>query len=158
MLPGKFNKDTGQRIIIKSDIPTPIRYQDVFGETLVELAEKNEKIVGITPAMPTGSSLNIMMNEMPDRAFDVGIAEAHAVTCSAGLAVGGKLPLSNTYSSFMQRAYDNVTHDVAPQKPNVVFCPDRGGLAVDDGPTPQGLLDLAYFRCIPNTILSSPIT
>ncbi|MDR1055890.1 MAG: 1-deoxy-D-xylulose-5-phosphate synthase [Prevotellaceae bacterium] len=155
--PGKFNKETGQRIIIKSDKPTPSRYQDVFGETIVELAKKNDKILGITPAMPTGSSLNIMMEEIPDRAFDVGIAEGHAVTFSAGLAAGGYLPFCNIYSSFMQRAYDNVIHDVALQNLNVVFCLDRGGIVGEDGATHHGVFDLAYFRCIPNMIVSSPM-
>lgn len=155
--PGLFDKETGKRIVVKTDKPTPLRYQDIFGETIVELAEKNDKIVGITPAMPTGSSLNIMMERMPDRAFDVGIAEAHAVTFSAGLATAGYLPFCNIYSSFMQRAYDNVIHDVALQKLNVVFCLDRGGLVGEDGATHHGVFDLAYFRCIPNMTVASPM-
>ena len=155
--PGKFDKDTGQRIIVKQTKPTPLRYQDVFGETIVELAKKNEKILGVTPAMATGSSLNIMMEKMPDRAFDVGIAEGHAVTFSAGLAASGYMPFCNIYSSFMQRAYDNVIHDVALQNLNMVFCLDRGGLVGEDGATHHGVFDLAYFRCIPNMIVSSPM-
>ncbi len=155
--PGVFDKDTGNRIKVITDGPTPIRYQDVFGETIVELAEKNPKILGITPAMASGSSLNIMMEKMPDRAFDVGIAEAHAVTFSAGLAAAGYLPFCNIYSSFMQRAYDSVIHDVALQNLNVVFCLDRGGLVGEDGATHHGAFDLAYFRCIPNMIVSAPM-
>ena len=155
--PGTFDKNTGERIKIVSDKPQPIRYQDVFGETIVELAEKNSKILGITPAMPTGSSLNIMMEKMPDRAFDVGIAEAHAVTFSAGLAAASYLPFCNIYSSFMQRAYDSVIHDVALQNLNVVFCLDRGGLVGEDGATHHGVYDLAYFRCIPNITISAPM-
>lgn len=155
--PGVFNKDTGERIKVVSDSSTPIRYQDVFGETIVELAENNPKIVGISPAMLTGSSLNIMMEKMPDRTFDVGIAEAHAVTFSAGLAAAGHLPFCNIYSSFMQRAYDSVIHDVALQKLNVVFCLDRGGLVGEDGSTHHGVFDLAYFRCIPNMVVSAPM-
>ncbi|MBE9467808.1 MAG: 1-deoxy-D-xylulose-5-phosphate synthase [Bacteroidetes bacterium] len=155
--PGLFNKKTGEKIKIKSDKPTPPRYQDVFGNTIVELAEKNQKIVGITPAMPTGSSLNIMMRKMPDRAFDVGIAEQHAVTFSAGLATQGLIPFCNIYSTFMQRGYDQVIHDVALQKLNVVFCLDRGGLVGDDGATHHGAFDLAYMRCIPNMTIAAPM-
>ena len=155
--PGKFNKETGERISVKSDKPLPPKFQDVFGHTIVELAEKNEKIVGITPAMPSGSSMKIMMKAMPYRAFDVGIAEQHAVTFSAGLAVDGMLPFCNIYSTFMQRAYDQVIHDVALQNLNVVFCLDRGGLVGDDGATHHGVFDLAYMRIIPNMIVSAPM-
>jgi 1-deoxy-D-xylulose-5-phosphate synthase len=155
--PGLFDKISGEIISTKSDKPTPPKYQDVFGHTLVELAEVNNKIVGITPAMPSGSSMNIMMKALPDRAFDVGIAEQHAVTFSAGLATQGMIPFCNIYSSFMQRAYDQVVHDVALQKLNVVFCLDRGGLAGADGPTHHGAFDYAYFRCIPNMIVSAPM-
>lgn len=155
--PGLFNKETGEIIKVKTEKPQPPKYQDVFGHTIVELAEKNPKIVGITPAMPSGCSLNIMMKAMPDRAFDVGIAEQHAVTFSAGLATQGLIPFCNIYSTFMQRAYDQVIHDVALQKLNVVFCLDRGGLAGADGPTHHGAFDIAYFRCIPNMIVSAPM-
>ncbi|MDR0659402.1 MAG: 1-deoxy-D-xylulose-5-phosphate synthase [Prevotellaceae bacterium] len=155
--PGMFDKNTGERIKVVADGFSPIRYQDVFGETIVELAEQNSKILGITPAMATGSSLNIMMEKMPDRAFDVGIAEAHAVTFSAGLAAAGYQPFCNIYSSFMQRAYDSVIHDVALQNLNVTFCLDRGGLVGEDGATHHGVFDLAYFRCIPNMIVSAPM-
>ncbi|MDR2126387.1 MAG: 1-deoxy-D-xylulose-5-phosphate synthase [Prevotellaceae bacterium] len=155
--PGKFNKDTGERIIIKSDTPQPLRYQDVFGKTIVELARSNPKIIGITPAMPTGCSLNLMMEAMPERCFDVGIAEGHAVTFSAGLATMGLLPFCNIYSSFMQRAYDNIIHDVAIQNLNVVFCLDRGGLVGEDGSTHHGAYDLAYLRCIPGMIIAAPM-
>lgn len=155
--PGLFNKETGELIKIISASPQPPKYQDVFGHTIVELAEKNPKIVGITPAMPSGSSLNIMMKVMPDRAFDVGIAEQHAVTFSAGLATQGYIPFCNIYSSFMQRAYDQVIHDVALQKLKVIFCLDRGGLVGADGPTHHGAFDLAYFRCIPNMIVTAPM-
>jgi len=155
--PGIFNKETGEIIKVTPKDPQPPKYQDVFGHTIVELAEKNEKIVGITPAMPSGSSLNIMMKAMPDRAFDVGIAEQHAVTYSAGLATTGILPYCNIYSSFMQRAYDQVIHDVAIQKLNVVFCLDRAGVAGADGPTHHGAYDLAYMRCIPNMVISAPM-
>jgi 1-deoxy-D-xylulose-5-phosphate synthase len=155
--PGIFNKDTGEIVKVVPKSPTPPLYQDVFGYTIIELAEKNEKIVGITPAMPTGCSLKYMMEAMPDRAFDVGIAEQHAVTFSAGLATQGLLPFCNIYSSFMQRAYDQVLHDVALQKLNVVFCLDRGGLVGADGPTHHGLYDLAYMRCIPHMIVASPM-
>ncbi|NOQ25282.1 MAG: 1-deoxy-D-xylulose-5-phosphate synthase [Bacteroidales bacterium] len=155
--PGKFNKDTGEILKIKSDEPLPPKYQEVFGHTVLELAKKNEKIVGITPAMPTGSSLNIMMKEMPERTFDVGIAEQHAVTFSAGLAKEGMLPFCAIYSSFMQRAYDQVIHDVAIQNLNVVFCLDRGGLVGEDGATHHGTFDMAYMRSIPNITVSSPM-
>lgn len=155
--PGLFNKDTGEIIKITPKSPEPPKYQDVFGHTIVELAEKNDKIVGVTPAMPSGCSLNIMMKAMPDRAFDVGIAEQHAVTFSAGMASQGLIPFCNIYSSFMQRAYDQVIHDVALQKLPVVFCLDRGGLVGADGSTHHGAFDLAYFRCIPNMIVSSPM-
>lgn len=155
--PGLFNKDTGEIIKITPKSPEPPKYQDVFGHTIVELAEKNDKIVGVTPAMPSGCSLNIMMKAMPDRAFDVGIAEQHAVTFSAGMASQGLIPFCNIYSSFMQRAYDQVIHDVALQKLPVVFCLDRGGLVGADGSTHHGAFDLAFFRCIPNMIVSSPM-
>ena len=155
--PGKFNKDTGEILKIKSDEPLPSKYQDVFGHTILELAKQNEKIVGITPAMPTGSSLNIMMQEMPERTFDVGIAEQHAVTFSAGLAIEGMLPFCNIYSTFMQRAYDQVIHDVAIQNLNVVFCLDRGGIVGEDGATHHGIYDLAYMRSIPNITVSAPM-
>lgn len=155
--PGLFNKDTGEIIKIAPKNPEPPKYQDVFGHTIVELAEKNDKIVGVTPAMPSGCSLNIMMKAMPDRAFDVGIAEQHAVTFSAGMATQGLIPFCNIYSSFMQRAYDQVIHDVALQKLPVIFCLDRGGLVGADGPTHHGAFDLAYFRCIPNMIVSAPM-
>ncbi len=155
--PGIFNKDTGEIIKIAPKNPEPPKYQDVFGHSIVELAEKNDKIVGVTPAMPSGCSLNIMMKAMPDRAFDVGIAEQHAVTFSAGMAAQGLIPFCNIYSSFMQRAYDQVIHDVALQKLPVVFCLDRGGLVGADGPTHHGAFDLAYFRCIPNMIVSAPM-
>ncbi len=155
--PGLFNKDTGELIKPLITGPQPPKYQDVFGHTIVELAEQNSKIMGITPAMPSGCSLNIMMKAMPDRAFDVGIAEQHAVTFSAGLATQGLVPFCNIYSSFMQRAYDQVVHDVALQNLHVVFCLDRGGLAGADGPTHHGAFDLAYFRCIPNMVVSAPM-
>ena len=155
--PGLFNKETGEIIKVVPKSPEAPKYQDVFGHTIVELAEKNEKIMGITPAMPSGCSLNIMMKAMPDRAFDVGIAEQHAVTFSAGLATQGLVPFCNIYSSFMQRAYDQVVHDVALQNLKVVFCLDRGGLAGADGPTHHGAYDIAYFRCIPNMIVSAPM-
>jgi len=154
--PGKFNKETGERIVSNNEI-TPPRYQDVFGKTLVELAEKNPKIVGITPAMPTGCSMTFMMQAFPERAFDVGIAEQHAITFSAGLAAEGMIPFCNVYSTFMQRAYDQVIHDVALQNLHVVMCLDRGGLVGEDGATHQGVFDLAYFRCIPNLIISAPM-
>lgn len=155
--PGLFDKITGEIKKTRSDKPVAPKYQDVFGHTLVELAEKNDKIMGITPAMPSGSSLNIMMKAMPNRAFDVGIAEQHAVTFSAGLATQGMVPFCNIYSSFMQRAYDQVIHDVALQKLNVVFCLDRAGFAGADGPTHHGAYDLAYMRCVPNLVVSAPM-
>lgn len=155
--PGLFNKETGEIIKIIPKNPEPPKFQDVFGHTIVELAEKNDKIVGVTPAMPSGCSLNIMMKAMPDRAFDVGIAEQHAVTFSAGMAAQGLIPYCNIYSSFMQRAYDQVIHDVALQKLPVIFCLDRGGLVGADGATHHGAYDLAYFRCIPNMIVSAPM-
>ncbi len=154
--PGKFNKDTGVRITSDSCDQPPL-YQDVFGKTILELARKNELIMGITPAMPTGCSLTYMMKEMPERTFDVGIAEEHAVTFSAGLAKEGKVPFCNIYSSFMQRAYDQVIHDVALQNQKVIFCLDRAGLVGEDGPTHHGVFDLAYFRSIPNMTVASPI-
>ena len=155
--PGVFNKDTGEIIKVVPKQPEPPKYQDVFGHTIIELAEKNEKIVGVTPAMPTGCSLKLMMDAMPERAFDVGIAEQHAVTFSAGMATQGLVPFCNIYSSFMQRAYDQVLHDVAIQNLNVVFCLDRAGLVGADGPTHHGSYDLAYMRCIPNMTISSPM-
>jgi 1-deoxy-D-xylulose-5-phosphate synthase len=155
--PGTFDKITGE--IHKKVYATPQapKYQDVFGHTLVELAKTNDKIIGITPAMPSGSSMNIMMREMPHRAFDVGIAEQHAVTFSAGLATQGLVPFCNIYSSFMQRAYDQVVHDVCIQNLPVNFCLDRAGYAGADGPTHHGAYDIAYFRCIPNMIVSAPM-
>lgn len=155
--PGLFDKITGEIKKSLSDKPQAPKYQDVFGHTIVELAEGNPKIMGVTPAMPSGSSMNIMMKAMPARAFDVGIAEQHAVTFSAGLATRGMVPFCNIYSSFMQRAYDQVIHDVAIQKLNVVFCLDRAGLAGADGATHHGAYDLAYMRCIPNMIVSAPM-
>ena len=154
--PGIFDKDTG---IIDSSkkIDEPKKYQDVFGKTIIELAKKNKKIVGITPAMPSGSSLKFMMEKIPKRAFDVAIAEQHAVTFSAGLSTEGIIPFCNIYSTFLQRAYDQVIHDVAIQNLHVVFCIDRGGLVGADGETHQGVFDIAYLRCIPNLIVSSPI-
>jgi 1-deoxy-D-xylulose-5-phosphate synthase len=155
--PGKFDKITGEITKKVYDTPQPPKYQDVFGHTLVELAEKDDRIMGITPAMPSGSSMNIMMEAMPDRAFDVGIAEQHAVTFAAGLATQGLKPFCNIYSSFMQRAYDQVIHDVCLQDLPVVFCLDRAGFAGADGPTHHGAYDLAYFRCIPNLVVSAPM-
>jgi len=155
--PGLFDKVTGEIYKKTPSAPQAPKYQDVFGHTLVELAKENDKIMGITPAMPSGSSLNIMMKEMPDRAFDVGIAEQHAVTFSAGLATQGLIPFCNIYSSFMQRAYDQVVHDVAIQNLQVVFCLDRAGFAGADGPTHHGAYDMAYFRCIPNMVVSAPM-
>lgn len=155
--PGTFDSETGRLHKVGSDEPKPPRYQDVFGHTLVELARRNQRIVGITPAMPTGSSLNIMMQKMPDRAFDVGIAEQHAVTFSAGLAADGMMPFCNIYSTFMQRAYDQVVHDVALQKLNVVFCLDRAGLVGADGATHHGALDLSYMRAVPNMTVAAPM-
>ena len=155
--PGLFDKVTGQIQKKQFDVPQPMKYQDVFGHTLVELAEKNKNIFGITPAMPSGSSLKYMMEAMPDRAFDVGIAEQHAVTLSAGMATQGMKVFCNIYSSFMQRAYDMVVHDVATQKLPVVFCLDRAGLVGEDGPTHHGCYDIAYMRCVPNLIVSAPM-
>ena len=155
--PGLFVKETGEIIKNIQKNPQTPKYQDVFGKTIVELAEKNDKIMGITPAMLTGSSLTYMMEQMPDRTFDVGIAEQHAVTFSAGLATQGMLPFCNIYSTFMQRAYDQVIHDVALQNLNVVFCLDRGGLVGADGATHHGAYDLAYLRCIPNMTVSAPM-
>ncbi len=154
--PGIFNKETGE-ITKPKKKKSPAKYQDVFGETIIELAKENENIVGVSPAMLTGCSLNKMMEQMPKRTFDVGIAEQHAVTFSAGMATQGKLPFCNIYSSFMQRAYDQVIHDVALQNLNVVFCLDRGGVVGADGATHHGVYDIAFFRCIPNMIVSSPM-
>ncbi|MDT0558122.1 1-deoxy-D-xylulose-5-phosphate synthase [Ichthyenterobacterium sp. W332] len=153
--PGKFNAVTGE-LIIKSNLHQPPKFQDVFGYTIVELAKQNEKIIGITPAMPTGSSLKYMMDELPKRAFDVGIAEQHAVTLAAGMATQGLIPFCNIYSTFLQRAYDQVIHDVALQNLPVIFCLDRAGLVGQDGATHHGVFDLVYLRCIPNLILFSP--
>jgi 1-deoxy-D-xylulose-5-phosphate synthase len=155
--PGKFDKLTGEIRKKVHDTPQPPKYQQVFGNTIVELAEQNEKIMGVTPAMPSGSSLNIMMKAMPDRAFDVGIAEQHAVTFSAGLATQGMVPFCNIYSTFMQRAYDQVIHDVCIQKLPVIFCLDRAGVAGADGPTHHGAYDLAYMRCLPHIVVSAPM-
>jgi 1-deoxy-D-xylulose-5-phosphate synthase len=155
--PGLFDKKTGEIIASPKNKPQPPKFQDVFGHTIIELAKQNDKILGITPAMPTGSSLKFMMEAMPDRAFDVGIAEQHAVTFSAGLATQGFVPFCNIYSSFMQRAYDQVIHDVALQNLNVVFCLDRAGMAGADGPTHHGAFDLAYMRCVPNMIVAAPM-
>ena len=155
--PGLFDKITGEIVKKKFDIPQPPKYQDVFGHTIIELAEMNEKIMGVTPAMPSGSSLKFMMEKMPNRAFDVGICEQHAVTLSAGLATQGLKVFCNVYSSFMQRAYDMVIHDVAIQNLPVVFCLDRAGLVGEDGPTHHGCYDIAFMRCIPNMVISSPM-
>ncbi|HDZ15431.1 hypothetical protein LCGC14_1371300 [marine sediment metagenome] len=154
--PGKFDKITGERPK-KSDAKLPQKYQDVFGFTLVELALKNKKIIGITPAMPTGSSLKYMMAEIPDRAFDVGIAEQHAVTFAAGMAAEGLIPFCTIYSTFLQRAYDQIIHDVAIQNLPVVFCLDRAGIVGQDGATHHGIYDMAYLRCIPNLIIFAPM-
>ena len=154
--PGRFNKETGERIVVHR-LNEPQRYQDVFGHTLVELAEKDKRIVGITPAMPTGCSMTYLMKAFPERAFDVGIAEGHAVIFSAGLAKEGMIPFCNIYSSFMQRAYDMVIHDVALQKLHMVLCLDRAGLVGEDGPTHHGVFDLAYLRPVPNLIIASPL-
>ena len=155
--PGTFDKITGEIHKKVHEKPQAPKYQDVFGHTLVELARENDKIVGITPAMPSGSSMNIMMNELPHRAFDVGIAEQHAVTFSAGLATQGLIPFCNIYSSFMQRAYDQVIHDVCIQNLPVNFCLDRAGFAGADGPTHHGAYDIAFMRCVPNMIVASPM-
>lgn len=154
--PGKFNKATGERIKPCAEGMPPL-FQEVFGNTLLELAQSNKKIVGVTPAMPSGCSMNIMMKEMPNRVFDVGIAEGHAVTFSAGMAKDGLIPFCNIYSTFMQRAYDNVIHDVAIQKLNVVMCLDRAGLAGEDGATHHGIFDIAYMRIIPNLTIAAPM-
>lgn len=151
--PGLFDAETGERIVSTGGSP---RFQDVFGETLLELAKQNPKIVGITPAMPSGCSMNILSREMPDRFFDVGIAEGHAVTFSAGLARGGAMPFCNIYSSFMQRGYDNLIHDAALLKENMVLCLDRAGIVGEDGPTHHGAFDIAYLRPIPNLTIASP--
>lgn len=153
--PGMFNKETGERII-KDTTGIPPLFQEVFGYTLLELAEQNNKIIGVTPAMPTGCSMNILMKAMPNRTFDVGIAEGHAITFSGGMAKEGLLPFCNIYSSFMQRAYDNLIHDVAIQKLNFVLCLDRAGLVGEDGPTHHGVFDMAYLHPIPNLIIASP--
>lgn len=155
--PGLFDKVTGEIQKKVYDTPQPPKYQDVFGHTIIELAEKNPAVFGVTPAMPSGSSLKFMMEKMPDRAFDVGICEQHAVTVSAGMATQGLRVFCNIYSSFMQRAFDQVVHDVALQKLPVVLCLDRAGLVGEDGPTHHGCYDIAYFRCIPNMIISSPM-
>jgi 1-deoxy-D-xylulose-5-phosphate synthase len=155
--PGLFDKITGEIVKKSYNVPQPPKYQDVFGHTIIELAEQNDKIIGVTPAMPSGSSLKFMMEKMPHRAFDVGICEQHAVTLSAGLATQGLRVFCNIYSSFMQRSFDQVVHDVAIQKLPVVFCLDRAGLVGEDGPTHHGCYDIAYFRCIPNLIISAPM-
>lgn len=155
--PGKFDKVTGELLDCECVVNKPPKFQNVFGHTMIELAEMNERIVGITPAMPSGCSLNLMMEKMPTRTFDVGIAEQHAVTFSAGLAIQGMLPYCNIYSTFMQRAYDQIIHDVALQNLQVVFCLDRGGIVGADGPTHHGVFDLAYMRSIPNMIVTAPM-
>lgn len=155
--PGLFDKVTGEIYKKKFDLPQPPKYQDVFGHTIIELAEKNDKIMGVTPAMPSGSSLKFMMDKMPHRAFDVGICEQHAATLSAGLATQGMRVFCNIYSSFTQRAYDQVVHDIAIQKLPVVLCLDRAGLVGEDGPTHHGAYDIPFFRCIPNMIISAPM-
>lgn len=155
--PGKFNKETGERVVLPVTKDTPPLFQDVFGYTLLDLARENDKIIGVTPAMPTGCSMSFMMREMPDRVYDVGIAEGHAVTFSAGLAKSGMMPFCNIYSSFAQRAYDNMIHDVALQKLDMVLCLDRAGLVGADGATHHGAFDLAAFRCIPNLTIASPM-
>ena len=155
--PGLFDKVTGEIYKKKIETPQPPKYQDVFGQSIIELAEQNSSIMGVTPAMPSGSSLKFMMEKMPHRAFDVGICEQHAVTLSAGLATQGMRVFCNIYSSFMQRAYDQVVHDVAIQKLPVIFCLDRAGLVGEDGPTHHGCYDIAYMRCIPNLVVSAPM-
>ena len=155
--PGKFDKVTGEFLDCECMINKPPKFQNVFGQTIIELAEMNKRIVAITPAMPTGCSLNMMMEQMPDRVFDVGIAEQHAVTFCAGLAIQGMLPFCNIYSTFMQRAYDQIIHDVAIQNLHVVFCLDRGGLVGSDGATHHGVFDLAFMRSIPNMVVSAPM-
>lgn len=155
--PGRFDPDTGERLVNNDPMQkSPLRYQDVFGRTLLELAEKNSKIVGVTPAMPTGCSMNILMDAMPERTFDVGIAEGHAITFSAGMACSGLIPFCNIYSAFMQRAVDNIIHDVAIQKLPVVICLDRAGLVGEDGPTHHGAFDMPILRTVPNLTISSP--
>ena len=153
--PGKFNRTTGE-LIPKTKTPEPPKFQDVFGHTLVSLAKENQKIIGITPAMPTGSSLKFMMEAFPDRAFDVGIAEQHAVTLAAGMATQGFVVFCNIYSTFLQRAYDQLIHDVCLQGLPVIFCLDRAGIVGEDGPTHHGIFDLAYLRCIPNLTIYAP--
>jgi 1-deoxy-D-xylulose-5-phosphate synthase len=155
--PGLFDKVTGEIYKKKIEVPLPMKYQDVFGYTIIELAKANDKIMGVTPAMPSGSSLKYMMAEMPNRAFDVGICEQHAATLSAGLATQGLRVFCNIYSSFMQRAFDQVVHDIAIQKLPVTLCLDRAGLVGEDGPTHHGCYDVPYFRCIPNMIISAPM-
>ena len=155
--PGKFDYESGERIDCDSNAPCPPKFQDVFGHTLLELAQKNDKIVGVTPAMPTGCSMNIMMHALPDRAIDVGIAEGHAVTFSGGMAKDGLLPFCNIYSSFMQRAYDNIIHDAAIMNLNLVLCLDRAGIVGEDGPTHHGAFDMAFLRPIPNLTIASPL-
>ena len=154
--PGRFDMETGKRLETKPSTPCPPKFQDVFGETLLELARQNDRIVGVTPAMPTGCSMNIMMKALPERTFDVGIAEGHAVTFSGGMAKDGLLPFCNIYSSFSQRAYDNIIHDAAIMNLNLVLCLDRAGLVGEDGPTHHGAFDLAFLRPIPNLTISSP--
>jgi 1-deoxy-D-xylulose-5-phosphate synthase len=155
--PGLFDKVTGKIYKKHYDTPQPPKYQDVFGHTIIELAETNKTIMGVTPAMPSGSSLKFMMEKMPDRASDVGICEQHAATLSAGLAIQGMRVYCNIYSSFMQRAYEEVVHGIAIQKLPVVLCLDRAGLVGEDGPTHHGCYGLPYFRCIPNMIISAPM-
>ena len=155
--PGVFDKETGASMVATDNGPKPPKFQDVFGKSIIELAKADKRIVGVTPAMLTGSSLGMMMKEMPDRTFDVGIAEQHAVTFSAGMATEGLIPFCNIYSSFMQRAYDQVIHDVALQNLHVVFCLDRGGLVGADGPTHHGVFDLAYMRTLPNMVVGAPM-
>jgi 1-deoxy-D-xylulose-5-phosphate synthase len=154
--PGKFDKNTGE-LLLKKIKTQPPKYQDVFGETIVELAKKNPNIVGITPAMPTGSSLKLMIENFPDRAFDVGIAEQHAVTLAAGMASQGLIPFCNIYSTFLQRAYDQIIHDVALQNLPVIFCIDRAGIVGEDGATHHGVFDIAFLRCIPNLVIFAPL-
>ena len=154
--PGKFDIETGKQVVGNTN-GMPPKYQDVFGKTILELARKNDKIVGITPAMPTGCSLTYMMQEMPERVYDVGIAEQHAVTFAAGMSTKGVIPFCNIYSSFSQRAYDQIIHDVALQNLDVVFCFDRAGLVGADGPTHHGVFDLAFLNCIPNITIASPL-
>ena len=155
--PGKFDFESGRLLKKQSDEPQPPKFQDVFGQTLLELARKNPRIVGVTPAMPTGCSMNIMMKAMPERTFDVGIAEGHAVTFSGGMAKDGLLPFCNIYSSFMQRAYDNIIHDAAIMRLNLVLCLDRAGIVGEDGPTHHGAFDLAFLRPVPNLTICSPL-